>query len=209
MMDDDTILNAGPDDYERLGGEDTTDLKQEIEELNNRMDDLAAAKGIVDMAMREMQQAIAELKIDKLATIDPPSGFDFHTPTEEEQECLGGGGDSPSDWAFGVSLVSATQVDIQAGNIGVIGSSVKWAVDKLSGFDISGSEYSYVSVSGEFNAGFAPEFVVTSAYPVQTGSKWYKPLARFKSSGGVYSTDGDGWILHRGDFQLNAPVAWA
>jgi hypothetical protein len=118
-------------------------------------------------------------------------------------------GEGSAAWAFGCS-VSGSELTVQAGRITIDGTIYKWDLAKYIG-NISGpTTYAYPHIVLSRNLSSDPSIAVFDSIQDPTNSTVYKELVRLVSNdGGLnWRSDGDGYILHRGNWHITAPIVF-
>jgi hypothetical protein len=118
-------------------------------------------------------------------------------------------GDKAKAWAFGAT-VTGKSLTVQAGRVTIDGTTYKWDVAKYTA-DISGPTtraYPHIVLPRDLSSD--PAIQVFNAIQDPTSSTIYRELARFVSDDGgtTWRADGDGYILHRGNWHLQAPIVF-
>ena len=195
------------------GDELLNDLSKELDEVKNKMDDLAAGKAMAEMSIKEMQSSIASLAstVANVASQSQP-GSDSTVPPEEDIECLSGGDDATA-WAFGVT-VKGKVVTIQAGQVRIDGMAVNpvnFDIAKTT-LTISGtSSYVFIVVKMVMLNGYPELVYIADTLPAGSNDTIYRGLVRLKYvvTGDKYMPDPPAYILHRGNVHWTVPLAFA
>ena len=205
---------------EPISEQDEDALSDKVDQLNKSIDDIGRlGKPLSDKLwnINDLETSVYSDdddltggQIDGTRPITPEDmGFEFSEPSGE---------DDPSLWAFGVS-VDAKTFTIQAGKVnlwGIASIAVNGGdEDTPTTINYGGSDMQ-VWVSVKFDiAATSASIAITASYPVAETTFVYWPLARFKKIAAadpvddVYASDGNGYILYRGDINVFGPTVWS